>query len=90
MQEIWIQVIAGALLGLISFFIYAFSMHMLKSGQARLNSSNAFSAIGGGVLIVMSAGVLGGAPLALLLYSPIAFISCAAVGWFYWFRNLKL
>jgi len=90
MQEIWIQVITGAILGLISFFIYAFSMHMLKSGQARFNGGNASSAIGGGVLIVISACVLVGAPLALLLYSPIAFMSCGVVGWFYWFKNLKL
>lgn len=89
MQEIWIQVIAGAILGLISFFVYAFSMHMLKSGKARLNGGNILSAIWGGVLIVISAGVLVGVPLALLLYSPIAFISCTVVGWLYWFKNLK-
>ena len=89
MQEIWIQVIAGAFLGLISFFIYAFSMHMLKSGQARLNGGS-FSAMGGGVLIMIGAGVLAGIPVALLMYSPIAFMSCIIVGWLYWFKNLKL
>lgn len=89
MQEIGMQVITGAVLGWISFFVYAFSMHMMNSGKSRLKKRSIFQILSGSVLVIISAGVLVGLPLALLLHSPVAFISCAVVGWLFWFKNLK-
>jgi ABC-type antimicrobial peptide transport system permease subunit len=89
MQAFGLDVITGIVLGFISFFVYAFGMHMYHTGRTKINQSGRASVICGYIFTVMSLVILVGSPLALLILSPIAFAACVVVGWLVWFKNIK-